>query len=118
MLVDDAERLAALEALSEHVLPGRWADARRPNALELRATTLLAMRLEEASAKIRTGPPIDDEDDYDLDVWAGVIPLRMHALAARPDPRLRPGIQTPAYVGSYVGPMSRRGRREAPGSDG
>jgi nitroimidazol reductase NimA-like FMN-containing flavoprotein (pyridoxamine 5'-phosphate oxidase superfamily) len=104
LLDDDAERLAGLEVLSEHLVPGRWADARRPNALELRATTLLAMPLEEASAKIRTGPPIDDEDDYDLDVWAGVIPLGMHALAPRPDPRLRPGIQTPAYVSSYGRP--------------
>ena len=101
-LVEETQKLAALHALSEHLVPGRWADARPPNARELRATKLLAIPLEEASAKIRSGPPIDEPDDYALDVWAGVIPLRVQALAPAPDPRLQPGIGTPTYVSRYA----------------
>jgi hypothetical protein len=79
-LVDDREeKNAALLALSEHFVKGRWGDVRGPNEQELRATTVLSLQLEEASAKIRTGPPLDDEDDYELPVWAGVIPLSMVA---------------------------------------
>ena len=76
----DAEKMTALRAMSEHVVPGRWNDVRHPNARELRATTVLVLPLEEASAKVRSGPPIDDDDDYRLPVWAGVIPLRLYAL--------------------------------------
>ena len=79
-LVDDPdEKLAALEAVVEHIVPGRWADARRPNRKELKATSVLALPLDQASAKIRTGPPSDFEEDEDLPVWAGVIPLRLVA---------------------------------------
>jgi hypothetical protein len=79
-LVDDpAEKLATLRALSEHMIPGRWDDVREPNEQEMKQTTVLSLPLTEASAKVRTGPPLDDVEDYDLPVWAGVIPLRMVA---------------------------------------
>ena len=73
------EKMAALLALSEHMIRGRWADVREPSEQEMKQTTVLSLALAEASAKVRTGPPIDDEQDYDLPVWAGVIPLRMVA---------------------------------------
>jgi nitroimidazol reductase NimA-like FMN-containing flavoprotein (pyridoxamine 5'-phosphate oxidase superfamily) len=79
-LVEDAdEKLRALEAISEHVIPGRWAEVRPPSALELKATTVLLFTIEEASAKVRTGPPKDDEEDMGSPVWAGVLPLRIAA---------------------------------------
>ena len=67
--------MEALRALTEHIVPGRWPDIRWPNALELKATTVLSLPIEEASAKVRTGDPIDDEEDYEMDVWAGVLPF-------------------------------------------
>jgi nitroimidazol reductase NimA-like FMN-containing flavoprotein (pyridoxamine 5'-phosphate oxidase superfamily) len=97
--VTGAERLeAALEAFTEKLVPGRWADVRWPTAKELRGTAVLALPIEEGSAKVRTGPPIDDEEDYELDVWAGVVPLHLQAGAALPDPALRDGIPQPSYV--------------------
>src|ERR1700679_58378 len=79
-LVDDpAEKLAALRALSEHIIPGRWEDARQPNEKELKQTSVLRIPLEEFSARVRMGPPIDDEEDYSFPTWAGVIPLAMTA---------------------------------------
>ena len=95
------EKLAALLALSEHFVRGRWADVRGPNEQELRATTVLSLPLEEASAKIRTGPPLDDEEDYALPVWAGVIPLRLQASEPIADPRLIDGVEVPEYARSY-----------------
>ena len=81
--VDDAdEKLAALEAIVEHVVPGRWQDARLPNEKELKATSVLALPLDEASAKVRSGPPKDFDDDVELPIWAGVIPLSLVAGAA------------------------------------
>jgi nitroimidazol reductase NimA-like FMN-containing flavoprotein (pyridoxamine 5'-phosphate oxidase superfamily) len=93
-LVDDsAARLAALEAFTEKVVPGRWREVRPPNAKELRATWVLTMRLDEAAAKIRTGPPDDDgSSDAGLDVWAGVIPIETSFGAPQASPGLRPGI--------------------------
>jgi uncharacterized protein len=88
----------ALEAFTEKLVPGRWPDVRRPTAKELRGTAALALPIEEGSAKVRTGPPIDDDEDYGLDVWAGVVPLRLQAGAAIPDPALRDGIPQPSYV--------------------
>ena len=103
MLVDDAdEKLAALRALSEHILPGRWDDSRRPNERELKQTSVLRVPIEEFSAKVRTGPPIDDEEDYAFPTWAGVIPLEMKAGAPIADPRLDPSRQAPTYATSYV----------------
>jgi len=102
-LVDDrAEKNAALLALSEHFIKGRWDDVREPNEQELRATTVLSLQLEEASAKIRTGPPLDDDDDYSLPIWAGVIPLKMVADEPINDPRLPEGIDAPAYAKTYT----------------
>lgn len=98
---DTAEKLAALQAFAEQLVPGRWADVRPPSRKELKGTSVLALPIEEASAKIRTGPPIDDDEDYDLDVWAGVIPLRLQALPPEDDPLLRPGIEAPGYATAY-----------------
>src|ERR1700689_475192 len=79
-LVDDpAEKIEALRRLSEHILPGRWADSRQPNERELKATSVLRLPIEEFSAKVRVGPPIDDEEDYSFATWAGVVPLEMAA---------------------------------------
>jgi len=74
-LTDETEKLHAMECVVEHVVPGRWSEARQPNESEIKATTILALSLDEASAKIRTGPPIDFDEDLELPVWAGVIPL-------------------------------------------
>jgi nitroimidazol reductase NimA-like FMN-containing flavoprotein (pyridoxamine 5'-phosphate oxidase superfamily) len=98
-------KLAALLAFSEHVLPGRWHDVREPSAAELKATTVLSLALEEVSAKVRTGPPIDDEADYALNVWAGVLPLQIVAGKPVSDPRLPADIKPPAYTENY-----RRGK--------
>jgi hypothetical protein len=98
----DADKLAALRALSEHVVPGRWNDVRHPSARELRATTVLALELEEASAKVRSGPPVDEEDDYQLPVWAGVIPFRLTSSPREPDTRLPRGTPTPSHVRQYA----------------
>jgi hypothetical protein len=102
MTVDDpTDKVAALVAFSEHVIPGRWNDVREPTEQELKATTVLSLPLEEVSAKVRTGPPLDDEEDYELPVWAGVIPLQLHAQAPIPDPRLKVGIEPPRYASAY-----------------
>lgn len=101
-LVDDREaKLAALRAFSEHVIPGRWKEARRPTDQELKATAVLSLPLEEASAKVRTGPPIDDEEDYGLPVWAGVLPLSLVAGVPVPDPRLPEEIEVSQSVREY-----------------
>ena len=101
LVSEEEEKLQALRAIVEHVVPGRWADARRPTETEMRSTRVLQMPLDEASAKIRTGPPKDDADDLGLDVWAGVIPLRLMPGAPIPDPALAAGVAAPAYVRSY-----------------
>ena len=74
-LVEGAEELAALEAFTDKIQPGRWAQIRPPTEQEMKATTVLSLPLDEASAKVRSGPPVDDEDDFALDIWAGVVPL-------------------------------------------
>jgi len=83
------------------MIPGRWADVREPNERELQLTTVLSLPLTEASAKVRTGPPLDDEEDYDLPVWAGVIPLRLIGEAPVDDPRLAAEIAAPDYARRY-----------------
>ena len=98
---DREEKLAALRVLSEHILPRRWDEARQPNEQELKATSVLRVPIEEFSAKVRTGPPIDEEEDYSLPTWAGVIPLAMHAGAPINDPRLDPGCTVPEYARNY-----------------
>jgi len=105
-LVDDpAEKLEASRVLSEHILPGRWADARQPNERELKQTSVLRVPIEEFSAKVRSGPAVDDEEDYSFPTWAGVLPLEMAAGAPIDDERLAPGREAPGYVRDY-----RRGR--------
>jgi nitroimidazol reductase NimA-like FMN-containing flavoprotein (pyridoxamine 5'-phosphate oxidase superfamily) len=101
-LVDEREeKLAALLALSEHIVRGRWNDVREPTEEELIQTTVLCLPLEEASAKIRTGPPLDDEEDYALPIWAGVVPLKLLAGEPIKDPRLPEGISVPEYAAHY-----------------
>jgi nitroimidazol reductase NimA-like FMN-containing flavoprotein (pyridoxamine 5'-phosphate oxidase superfamily) len=101
LVESEEEKLAALEAFAEHIARGRWADARRPTRKELKATSVVAIPIEVAAAKIRTGPPLDDDEDYSLPIWAGVLPLRLVPGTAVPDPKLGSGIQVPAYVRRY-----------------
>jgi hypothetical protein len=100
-VTDAAEKLRALEATVEHVARGRWRDARRPSPKELSATTVVAVPLSEASAKIRSGGPKDAEADYELPIWAGVVPLGLQAGAPQPDGHNGPGVSAPAYAQSY-----------------
>jgi len=95
---DPKEKLNALKAVSDHLIPERWDDVRPPNQKELDATTVIAISLEEASAKIRTGPPSDDEDDYKLSVWAGVLPITLIKEELIPDPVLPDKIDIPNYL--------------------
>jgi len=99
-LVDDpAEKIAALRALSEHIVPGRWEDARQPNEKELKATSVLRVPITEFSAKVRVGPAVDDEEDYSFPTWAGVIPLEMSVGAPITDERCQRDV--PPYVRNY-----------------
>jgi nitroimidazol reductase NimA-like FMN-containing flavoprotein (pyridoxamine 5'-phosphate oxidase superfamily) len=95
------ERLKALELFTEKLVPGRWADVRPPTRQELKGTKVLSLPLDEASAKVRTGPPIDDDEDYDLPVWAGVLPLETAVAPPVPDPRLDAAVETPGYVAGW-----------------
>ncbi len=104
---EPSERLVALRAFTERLIPGRWAEVRPPNPKELKATHVLAMTLDETSAKIRTGPPADEEEDYALPAWAGVIPLRTTAAAPIPDPRLARGIAPSGAVDACTPQRSR-----------
>ena len=99
---DSAAKIAALRALSEHMVPGRWDDVRAPNERELQQTTVLFLPLAEASAKVRTGPPLDDDEDYGLPVWAGVIPLRLVAEPPVADARLSASSEAPKYAVEYA----------------
>src|SRR5438477_8413624 len=101
LLEDPDEKLAALRVLSEHILPGRWDDARQPNDRELKATSVLRVPIEEFSAKVRTGPPIDDADDYSFPTWAGVLPLQTVTSAPIEDPQQNPPRPIPAYLKNY-----------------
>ena len=101
LIEDREEKMAALLALSEHIVRGRWADVREPTEQEMKATTVLRLPLAEVSAKIRTGPPLDDEADYAMNVWAGVVPLRLVAGEPINDPRLPDGIEAPVYAREY-----------------
>jgi uncharacterized protein len=95
---DPDKKRSALEAFSNRLLPGRWDDARQPTPTELKATSILRMPLNEASAKLRTGPPKDDEADYDWPVWAGVVPLTLAVGTPQPDPRLPAGLTPPVWT--------------------
>lgn len=108
---DPDEKVNALHAFTDHVVPGRWKDVRWPTESELRATLVLKLALVELSAKIRTGPPIDDEADYKLGVWAGVIPLTLTAGSAVSDDRVPPGTEPPDYAKEYARPLQNREKR-------
>ena len=100
-LVDDPEeKIAALRALSEHILPHRWDNARQPNEKELKATSVLRIPIDEFSAKVRIGPPVDDEEDNSFPTWAGVIPLEMNWGTPIPDERCQR--ELPTYLRSYT----------------
>jgi uncharacterized protein len=106
-ITDAAEKRRALDAIVDHVAPGRTAEARPPSETEMRGTRVVALPLDEASAKVRTGPPKDDEDDLALDCWAGELPLRLVAQDPVPDPSLRPGIAPTATVAAWRRPGGR-----------
>jgi hypothetical protein len=102
-VVDDPdEKIKALHAFTDQVVPGRWEEVRWPTESELRATLVLKLPLVEVSAKVRTGPPIDDEEDYDLSVWAGVVPLSIAAGFPISDDRLPADIEVPEYARRYA----------------
>ena len=100
------EKSNALRAITEHIIPGRWADVRKPTPEEMAATIVLSIELREASAKVRTGPPVDAEGDYGLPVWAGILPIK--SVRGKPirDPRLRKTIRIPGYLSGNTRPPS------------
>jgi nitroimidazol reductase NimA-like FMN-containing flavoprotein (pyridoxamine 5'-phosphate oxidase superfamily) len=98
IVTDADERWQALQIITDHLIPGRWAAARQPTKKEMAATAVLRLPLDEASVKIRTGMPVDPEEDLGLDVWAGVLPIAMTFGQPQPDPGLRPGIPLPAHI--------------------
>ena len=100
-VTDAAEKEARLKAFTDGLWPGRWDMLRKMTAQELKATTVLSLSLEEASAKVRTGPPGDDEEDYALPIWAGVIPVQQQILAPVDDPRLLPGLTAPEHITKF-----------------
>jgi nitroimidazol reductase NimA-like FMN-containing flavoprotein (pyridoxamine 5'-phosphate oxidase superfamily) len=101
VVADPIEKIEVLRRLSEHILPGRWDESRAPNERELKATFALRVPITEFSAKVRKGPPIDDEEDYSFQTWAGVIPLETVAQPPIPDERCSPEIPVPAYAKAY-----------------
>lgn len=101
LVEDEPGKMAALAAITEHIVPGRWAEVREPNAQELKATTVLAVSLEEVSAKVRTGDPKDDDEDMAIPVWAGQLPLTLTPGSPINDSLLTPGIEVPDYVRNY-----------------
>ena len=103
LLTHDSERIHALEVVTNHLIPGRWASVRQPTRKEMAATAVLALSLEEASVKVRAAGVSDDEEDYALDVWAGVVPMTVTFGEPEPDPRLREGIPLPAHVRERAG---------------
>ena len=117
-VVDHDEKLAAFEAIVEHIVPGRWSEVRPPTENEIKATGVIEMRIEEASAKVRTGGPLDDEEDYALDAWAGVIPFGPLAGEPQADPLLREGIAVPEHVRGYRRPSTRHPNSGASSSTG
>jgi uncharacterized protein len=104
LVTDDAERLAALRAVTEQLIPGRWATLRAPSRKELAATAVLAVPLAEASVKIRSGPPADEPSDLGAGVWAGVVPVTVAFGEPEPDPALRPGTGVPDHITALGGP--------------
>lgn len=103
LVTEPAEKLAALRAVTDHLVPGRWEHAREPTRKELAATAVLALPLAEASVKVRSGGPKDDPEDYDSDIWAGVLPAALAFGPAEPDPALRPGVAVPGHIAALAG---------------
>ncbi|MGN6680455.1 MAG: pyridoxamine 5'-phosphate oxidase family protein [Streptosporangiaceae bacterium] len=104
LVTDDDERMTAIEAITEHLIPGRWDNSRRPTKKEMAATAVLALSLAEASVKVRSGGPSDDDEDYALDYWAGVLPITMAVGPAQPDPLLRADITVPSHISDLQTP--------------
>ncbi len=102
---NENEKLEALRLFTEHIIPNRWREVRPPTTNELKATTVLALPLEEASAKIRTGNPADDKEDYEMNVWAGVLPVLMNFGEPIPDAQLSHEINLPDYIANYRRPQ-------------
>ena len=102
LVTDDDEKNNALEAITNHIVPGRWDDVRWPNELELKATSVLKLPIEEASAKVRTGPPIDDEEDYAMNIWAGILPVELKTCDPIDDDRLDNGAVPPNNITNYT----------------
>jgi len=108
LVTDLGEKLIGLKAVSDQIISYRWEEVRPPNQKELKATTVLSIPINEASAKVRTGPPVDDKEDYKLDVWAGVVPVQMSSKQPVPDPLLKDGVSLSRSVLEYH-EMSKRG---------
>jgi nitroimidazol reductase NimA-like FMN-containing flavoprotein (pyridoxamine 5'-phosphate oxidase superfamily) len=101
LVEDPTEKMEALRLFTEHIMKGRWDQIRWPSEQEMKGTTVLALAMEEVSAKVRTGGPVDDEQDYELPVWAGVLPLSVTTAAPIADARLKAGIAVPENVAKY-----------------
>jgi len=97
-IVENDRKIECLKVITNHILKGRWDETRQPHENELKATTVLELKIDQASAKIRTGPPKDDKEDYSLDIWAGVVPIISRTLPPEPDPDLKEGIPLPASL--------------------
>lgn len=102
LVKEEKEKFRCLRVLTEHIMPGRWQDVRQPNPREMKATSVVVMAIEDASAKIRTGPPVDDEEDYLLPVWSGVLPIKQAVDAPIADPLLNSQTDLPAYIRQYL----------------
>jgi uncharacterized protein len=106
-VLDPEQKIKALRVISEHLIAGRWAEVRGPNDKELKATSVLEFSIEEASSKVRSGPPLDDESDYGLAVWAGILPLETKSRPPIPDGKLVEGVTVPEYVQRYDARLNR-----------
>lgn len=102
IIEDEAEKMRGFETITNRVLPGRWDEVRQPNAKEMNATALAAISIESASAKVRTGGPMDDEEDYDLPIWAGVVPIRSQMLEPETDPGSKKDLPVPEHVKDFI----------------
>jgi nitroimidazol reductase NimA-like FMN-containing flavoprotein (pyridoxamine 5'-phosphate oxidase superfamily) len=112
-VADPRQKIKSLRVISEHLIAGRWEDVRGPSEKELKATTVLEFLIEEASSKVRSGPPLDDESDYGVRVWAGILPLEIKSQPPVPDDRLIKGITLPDYVRHYEARLRGGGASQA-----
>lgn len=102
MVEAENAKMDALAKFTDKIVPGRWDDARKPTLQEMKATLVVSIPVDSASAKVRTGGPVDDDADYALDVWAGVVPIKQQFLAAVPDEKLKEGVSLPDYLRDYI----------------